>query len=102
MHSKVMFFVLFMLSFTVAHDSVINIMQPDGHTSVTNYSDTNIQSQECNSDSMDEIHSMLHFVALVAPYKNSFIQLSTIQKFTHNPTTYTFTYKETTDKPPKA
>ena len=63
-----------MLSFTVAHDTVINIMQPDEHTSFTHYIDENVQSQECNSDGMDEIHSMLHFEALVSSCSNSFIQ----------------------------
>lgn len=102
MHSKVIFFVLFMLSFTVAHDTVIKIIQPNGHNSIAHYIDENIQSQECNGDSIDEIHGMFHFVALVAPYRNRFIQPSTKQTLTHNSFTYTFTYKETSDKPPKA
>ena len=102
MHTKIILFVLFMLSFTVAHDTVINIMQPDEHTAFTHYIDENVQSQECNSDGMDEIHSMLHFEALVSSCSNSFIQPPTKKTLSYHSSTYTFKYKETSDKPPKA
>lgn len=99
-HSKVIFFVLIMLSFSVAHDTVINIVQPNEHASIIHYTDQNVHSQEC--DSIDEVHAMFHFEALVSSYCNSFIQTSTKKSLSYYSSTYTFTYKETSDKPPKA
>ena len=100
MRAKVIFIVLFMLSFSVAHDTVINILQPHGHTSSSHYADQNIQSQEC--ESIDEVHAMFHFEALISSYSNNFIQPPTKKTLSYNSSTYTFKYKETSHKPPKA
>ena len=100
MRTKIIFIVLFMLSFSVAHDTVINIIQPHEHTSISHHADQNIQSQEC--DSIDEVHAMFHFEALVSSYSNDFIQPPTKKTLSYNSSTYTFKYKETSDKPPKA
>jgi hypothetical protein len=91
-----------MLSFTVIHDTVINMVQVDKHTTVVHHTDKKIHLQACEIDTVDDIHAMFHFVALITGYKSSFVQLPTKKLLSHNPFTYTFTYKETSYKPPKA
>lgn len=100
MQSKIIFVLLFMLTFTVMHDSIINIVQKNEHSSISHYVDENVQSQECNN--IDEIHGMFHLVGLIVPYKNTFIQLPTEETLSHNLLQYTLPYKETSDKPPRA
>lgn len=100
MQSKIIFIVLFMLSFTVAHDTVINIMHDKEHTSTSHHLSENIQTQEC--DTMDEIHAMFHFVALIAPYTNNFIQPSSEKTLSRYSLQYTPLHKEPSYKPPTA
>lgn len=100
MQSKIIFVVLFMLTFTVMHDSIINIVQKNEPTSISHYVDSNVQSQE--SSNIDELHSMFHLVGLIMPYKNTFIQLPTEETLSHNLLQYTPPYKETSYKPPRA
>lgn len=98
MQSRITFVVLFMLAFTVAHDTVINIMHTNEHTSSSHYVDKDIQSQEC--DSIDEMHGMFHFVALMTPYKNNFIQFPTEKTLSQYTLQYTALHKEPSYKPP--
>ncbi len=95
-----MFVVLLMLSFTVMHDTVINIIQKSDHSSISHYVNTDIVSQECTD--MHEVHNMLHFVGLVIPYRYAFVQLSKEKTFVHNLLRYTLPHKETSYKPPIA
>jgi hypothetical protein len=100
MQSKIIFVVLFMLTFTVVHDTVINIIHNDEHVSSAHYVHENVQSQEC--DSMDELHDMFHFVALVDTCKHSFIPLHTAQVPSFYTLLFTPPYKDPTYKPPIA
>lgn len=100
MQSKVIFFVLIMLSFSVIHDTVINVIDINEHTTIVHQTDENLHSQEC--ESIDDIHAMFHLEALVAAYNSDFIQLPAKQMLSDNLHTYTFKYKETSYKPPKA
>ncbi len=100
MKSKIIFVVLFMLAFTVMHDSVINIVQKNEHTSVSHYADTNAVSQECSE--LQEVHSMFHFVGLIMPYKNAFVLLQKEETLSHNLLQYTLPHRETSYKPPIA
>lgn len=101
MRSKIIFVVLFMLTFTVMHDSVINIMQKSDHSSISHYMSTDVTSQEC-SDIQHEVHSMFHFVGLIMPYKSTLLQLQKEKTLSHNLLRYTLPHKETSYKPPIA
>ena len=100
MRSKVILIVLFMLAFTVMHDSVMNIVETDEPTSVSHYVSTDLPSQECGD--IHEVHSMFHFVGLVMPYKSTFIQFQKEKMLSQDLLQYTLPYKETSYKPPIA
>jgi len=100
MKSKIIFVVLFMLSFTVMHDSVINIIQKNEHTSISHYADTDTVSQECSE--LQEVHSIFHFVGLIMSYQNTFVQLQKEETLSHNLLQYTPPHLETSHKPPIA
>jgi len=100
MRSKIIFVILFMLTFTVMHDSVINIIQKNEHTSISNYTDTHVVSQECNE--LQEVHGMFHFVGLLMSYQNTFVQLQKEETLSHNLLQYTSPNLETSHKPPIA
>lgn len=100
MRSKVIFIVLFMLSFTVMHDTVMNIVQTDEPISISHYVNTDVPSQECGD--IHEVHSMFHFVGLVMPYKSTFIQFQKEKMISQDLLQYTLPYKETSYKPPIA
>lgn len=103
MRSKIIFVVLFMLSFTVMHDSILSIVQNNEHTSISHYADTNAASQECSDDmDMDKVHSMFHFVGLIMPHKITFVQVQKAETLSHNLLEYTLPQLETSYKPPIA
>ena len=100
MRSKIIFVILFMLTFTVMHDTVINIMQKSDHSSISHYVSTDVPSQECSD--IHEVHSMFHFVGLIMPYKSAVVLLQKEKTLTHNLLQYTLLHKETSYKPPIA
>ena len=100
MKPKIIFVVLFMLAFTVMHNTVMNIVQTNEHTSISHYVNTNVPSQECSD--IHEVHSMFHFVGLMMPNKSTFIQLQKEKTPSHNLLQYTLPHKETSYKPPIA
>ena len=89
-----------MLTFTIMHDSVINIIQKSDHSSLSHYVNTDVMSQECAD--IHEAHSMFHFVGLVIPYKSTFLQLQKEKKLAYDLLQYTLFHKETSYKPPIA
>ena len=101
MRSKIIFVVLFMLTFTIMHDTVINMMQKNNHSSVSYYVNIDVVSQEC-TDIQHEVHSMFHFVGLIMPYKSTLLQLQKEKMLSHNLLRYALPYKETSYKPPIA
>ena len=98
MQSKIIFVVLFLLTFTIMHDSVINIIQKNDNTSISHHMSTNVLSAECSE--IHEVHSMFHFVGLAIPYKNHIILLQKEQALSSKLLQYTLPYKETSYKPP--
>lgn len=100
MRSKVIFVVLFMLAFTVIHDTIMNMVETNKNTSVSHYVKTNLPSQE--SGDIHEVHSMFHFVGLMMPYKSDFVLLQKEKMHAHNLLQYTLRHKETSYKPPIA
>ncbi len=100
MRSKIIFVMLFVLTFTIMHDTVITIMQKSDHSGISHYVSTDVLPQECSD--IHEVHSMFHFVGLIMPYKSTFVQLQKEKTLSHNLLRYTLTYKETSYKPPIA
>ncbi|MEN8304028.1 MAG: hypothetical protein ABFQ64_08145 [Campylobacterota bacterium] len=98
MQIKIIFFVLFMLSFTVMHDTMMNIVQPNEKSSISNYVKANVTSQESND--IQEVHSMFHFVGYIIPYKNSFALLQKEKILSYALLQHTPPHKETSYKPP--
>ena len=100
MRSKVIFAVLFMLSFSIMHDTVINIMQSNDKMPVSHYVNHDTNTQECSD--IHEVHSMFHFVGLIMPYKSTFVQSQKEKTLSHNLLQYTLLQQETSYKPPIA
>ena len=100
MESKIIFVVLFMLTFTIMHDSVINIIQKSDHSSLSHYVNSDAVSQECAD--IHESHNMFHFVGLVMSYKSTFVQMQKEKTLAHDLLQYTLLHKETSYKPPIA
>lgn len=100
MRSKVIFVLLFMLAFTVMHDTVMSMVQTNENTSISQYVQNTVPSHECSD--IHEVHSMFHFVGLMIPYKSDFIQLQKEKTPSHDLLQYTLLHKETSYKPPIA
>ena len=47
MHSKVIFIVLFMLSFSIFHDTFISLIEKNEHTDIVHYISDEAPSSEC-------------------------------------------------------
>jgi hypothetical protein len=63
MRNKIIFLLIFVFSFIVLHDSVLNIINADYTALVAQNSQANVC--ECECDSLKHLHSMFHFVALI-------------------------------------
>ncbi len=100
MRSKVIFVLLFMLTFTVMHDTVINMMHKSDHTGISHYVNTDSASQECSD--IHKVHNMFHFIGLIIPHKSTFVQLQKEQTLSYNLLQYISAHKETSSKPPIA
>ena len=100
MRSKIMFFLLFMLSFSVMHDTVINMLETNDGVPVAHYVDNDTTAQECGD--IHEVHSMFHFVGVMTPYKSPLLQFQKEKTLSHSLLQYTLPYKETSHKPPIA
>ena len=100
MQSKIIFTILFMLSFSVFHDSFITLLEKSEHTEIVHYMSDEAPSSECAE--FNEMHSMFHFMAIVTPYKESQIQLAKRETIPHLLAQYTPPLKKTSYKPPTA
>ena len=97
MRSKVVFLLLFMLSFTVMHDTVINLLDNDKNILVSHYA-----SAENQSDDVLDVHDMFHFMALVTSLTPVPDRLESEQTLSAYLFQYTLTYLENSTKPPIA
>lgn len=100
MQSKLVFVMLFILSFTVFHDSLLSLLEKDEHTSIVHYMHDEAPSSECTE--FNEIHSMLHFMAIMTTYQNPQLDLETKQNIPHRLINYSPPLEETSHKPPIA
>ena len=100
MQSKMIFIVLFMLSFSVFHDSFISLLDKNEHTEIVHYMSDEAPSSECAE--FNEIHSMFHFMAIITSYKENQIQTAKSETIPHLLAQYTPPHKKTSYKPPTA
>ena len=100
MQSKIIFIVLFMLSFSIFHDSFISLIEKNEHTEIVHNICDEVSNSECAE--FNEIHSMFHFMAIVTPYKESQVQLAKRETIPHLLAQYTPPLKKTSYKPPTA
>ena len=100
MQSKVIFVVLIMLSFSAFHDSFFSILDKNKHTDVVHYMSDKAMSSECTE--LNEIHSMLHFMAIISTGYSNKLQLLKRETIPHNIIPYTSPLDKTSYKPPIA
>ena len=98
MRSKVVFLLLFMLSFTVMHDTVINILDNDENILVSYY--TSVDKQTSDVADVHELHGMFHFMALVTPATPILEALKSEQTLSVYLLQYTSPNLESATKPP--
>jgi hypothetical protein len=101
MRSMITTIVLAMLSFTIVHDTFIHTMK-ENHEKihVAHIDKPYTQSQEC--ETIEEIHAMFHFMALISPYVATQPQAERQKTDTFYALRYTQTFQDTTYKPPQA
>jgi len=100
MRSKIIFLILFMLSFTIFHDSLMPLIEKNKHTDVAHYLSDTAPTQECAD--FNEIHSMFHFMAIVTPSKNTQMQFAKRETIPHVSLEYSPPLEKTSYKPPIA
>jgi len=98
MQSKIIFVVLFMLSFSVFHDSFISLIEKNGHTDIVHYMSDEAPSLECTE--FNEMHSMFHFMAIMTTYKSTQVLLAKRESIPHLLIQYTAPFEKTSYKPP--
>ena len=96
MQSKIIFVILFMLSFNVLHDSIMPLIEKD----ITHYVNDTLPDNE--SVEFNEIHSMFHFMAIVTSVKNIHIPLAKQENIPHLVIQYAPPLEKTSYKPPIA
>ena len=65
MRNKVIFLLLFVFSFIIVHDTVLDVMQPDQEMIISQDS-AGVESGK-NCQTLHHLHNMFHFVALMDP-----------------------------------
>ena len=100
MRSNIIFSLLFLLSFSIMHDTTINALKADESITVTHYVDLDTATEECGD--IYEIHSMFHFVGVMTLYKSPLLQFQKEKTLSHDLLRYTLPYKKTSYRPPIA
>ena len=100
MQSKIIFVVLFMLSFSAFHDSFLSVIDKNEHTNVVHYINDNSVSSECTE--FNEVHNMLHFMAIMDDNKNEQVQFAKLETIPHVVMQYSPPLEKTSYKPPIA
>jgi len=98
MRSKIIYVVIFMLSFSAFHDSLISLIDTSEHKDIVHYVYDDAPSAECNE--FNEIHNMFHFMAIVSSSKNIQIQFAKNEAIPHLLIQYTSPLTRTSYKPP--
>lgn len=103
MRSKTIFVILFMLSFSIMHDSIIVFVE-NNESSMTQSQVLKEYFTQLDTDSTDmhKVHGMFHFVGLAIATVNIVIPDYKKEDYFQNLLQYTTHYKKTSFKPPKA
>jgi hypothetical protein len=91
-----------MLSFIIAHDTVINIVNMENEISITHYISDGDTLEESGDVDIHKLHGMFHFFALMHPEGNTLLSFKKELTLSHNLLPYTPPHKETSYKPPIA
>jgi len=98
MRSKIIFLILFMLTFTIFHDTFISLIEKKEHTSIVHHINDESPSSECAE--FNKIHSMFHFMAIVTTYQSTQLELEPKENIPHLLSNYTPPLTKTFHKPP--
>ena len=98
MRSKMIYVVIFMLSFSAFHDSFILLIDTSEHNDIVHYVNDDASSSECSE--FNEIHNMFHFMAIVSSSKNTQMQFAKSETIPHLLVQYTSPLTRTSYKPP--
>jgi len=100
MRSKTIFVILFMLSFSIMHDSIIVFVE-NNESSMTQSQVFKVYVTQADTDIYD-VHAMFHFVGLMISTVNTITPDYKKEDYFQNLLQYTTHYKKTSFKPPKA
>lgn len=100
MRSKIIVVLLFMLSFTLLHDSFISLVDKNDHTNNVHCIGDEAPSSECKE--FNKMHGMFHFIAIVTPYNRDQLDLAKKEHIPHFLAQYTPPLAKTSNKPPIA
>ena len=98
MRSKIIFLLLFMLSFTVMHDTVINMLDNNEKLPISEYVNNTKQAHDVAD--VHDIHSMFHFIALTPTINTLLEPLKKGNRFSCYVLKYTFPSLGNNNKPP--
>ena len=98
--SKVVFLLLFMLSFTVMHDTVITLLDNDENVLVSHY--VSVDKQASDVAYVHDLHGMFHFMAVVTPLMPVLEMLKSEQTLCVYSLQYILPHLESSTKPPIA
>ena len=98
MQSKIVFIIIFMLSFSTFHDSFLSILDKNEHTDVAHYIYDKSTSTECTE--LNDIHNMLHFMAILEDYQNEQLEFGERETIPHLVIQYSPPLEKTSYKPP--
>ena len=100
MQSKIIFVVLFMLSFSTFHDTFISVIDKSEHKEIVHYMSDEAPTSECAE--FNELHNMFHFMAIVTTHKDMLIHLAKKETIPHILQHYAAPLEKTSYKPPIA
>ena len=103
MRSKTIFVILFMLSFSIMHDSVIAFMEhSESPATQTQVLKGYFTQSDTDMVDIDEMHGMFHFVGLMIPTINTVMPDYKKEDYFQNLLQCTTLHKDTSFKPPIA
>lgn len=101
MRQKIIFMALCALFFSAFHDSLMPLLETQEHQSVVHcQSDSTVLSDTHGCDKCSQIHSMLHFIAIVPSSKEVRVHFVKPEKFTLIPRIYASAFQKSSYKPP--
>jgi len=101
MQAKITFLVLFMLSFTVMHDTVINLLDNNENVPVTQYANADSQTQDIvDIHDIHDMHGMFHFIALITQLIPPEVALKNKEILSVYLLQYTLPHFQSSNKPP--